>query len=67
MTLRQPAPPEARSRAAPGLSYFVVRVRRMPGAALGDVSGLVERLGTGEKRAFMSSAELNRIIEEWSV
>lgn len=67
MTLRQPAPLDALPASAPGLSYFVVRVRRLPGTALGDVSGVVERLGTGEKRPFVSSAELNRIIEEWSV
>jgi hypothetical protein len=64
MTIRQP---ESNEADAPGLGYFVVRVRRLPGTALGDVTGVVERLGTGEKRPFRSSAELSQIIEEWSI
>ena len=46
--------------------YFVVRVRRTPGAGIGEVTGFVERLGTGEKREFRSSAELAQVVEEWS-
>lgn len=67
MTIRQPATPPPSSARAPGIGYFVVRVRRMPGTALGDVTGIVERLGTGEKRPFLNSRELTSIIEEWSI
>lgn len=63
MTIRQP---ESNEADAPGLGYFVVRVRRLPGTPIGEVTGVVERLGTGEKRPFRSGAELSQIIEEWS-
>lgn len=49
-----------------GLGYFMVRVHRHPGAALGEVTGVVERLGTGEKRPFRSSEELARVVAEWA-
>ena len=49
-----------------GSGYFIVRVRRISGAALGDVSGVVERLGTGEKREFRSSSELAQVVAEWA-
>ncbi len=49
-----------------GLDYFIVRVRRISGAALGDVSGVIERLGTGEKREFRSSSELAQVVAEWA-
>ncbi len=55
-----PQPPDT----LPG--YFVVRARRLPGAALGEVSGVVERLGSGERREFRSSAELARVVAEWT-
>lgn len=67
MALRQPSPVDPPRSSPSGLGYFVVRVRRMPGTALGEVTGIVERLGTGEKRPFLNSMELTRIIEEWSV
>ena len=50
----------------PGLGYFVVRVRRLPGMPIGECTGLVERLGTGEKREFKSSEELAQVVAEWS-
>jgi hypothetical protein len=49
-----------------GLGYFVVRVRRLPGMAVGECSGLVERLATGEKREFRSKEELAQVVAEWS-
>jgi hypothetical protein len=51
---------------APGLGYFIVRVRRLPGTAIGEVTGVVERLGTGEKRPFRTSEELAQVVAEWS-
>ena len=49
-----------------GSGYFIVRVRRISGASAGEVSGVVERLGTGEKREFRSSAELAQVVTEWA-
>jgi hypothetical protein len=51
---------------SPGLGYFVVRVRRLPGMPAGECSGLVERLATGEKREFQSKDELAQVVAEWS-
>jgi hypothetical protein len=33
---------------------------------MGEVTGVVERLATGEKRLFQNSAELARVVAEWS-
>ena len=60
-------PPDVEPPAPPvGLGYFIVRVRRQPGTTLADVTGIVERLGSGEKRPFRTSAELAQLVEEWS-
>jgi len=43
--------------------YFMIRVRRPTlGAPQDTVSGMVERLGTGEKRSFESGEELLRLV-----
>lgn len=49
----------------PALGTFIVRVQRLPGTALGDCTGLIERLGSGEKRPFRNSDELARLVEDW--
>ncbi|MEP6573167.1 MAG: hypothetical protein ABJD11_10750 [Gemmatimonadota bacterium] len=66
--MKDPQPLDAPSRpGSPDLpGYFVVRVRRTSGTLAGEVSGVVERLGSGEKREFQSSQELARVVEEWS-
>jgi hypothetical protein len=66
MTTPQPPAPEPEARLTPGLGYFIVRVRRLPGTAIGEVTGVVERLGTGEKRPFRNSEELAQVVAEWS-
>jgi hypothetical protein len=50
---------------APGFDYFVVRVTRSvrPSAR---VSGLIERLGSGEKRWFYSGEQLTHLMALWS-
>ena len=48
------------------LGYFIVRVRRSGAHGPDEFEGLVERLSTGEKRAFRTSDELARVVEEWS-
>jgi hypothetical protein len=45
--------------------YFLVRVRRAV-ADGGDCTGIIERIGTGEKREFRDAVELARLVEEWS-
>ena len=42
--------------------YYMVRVARPAAGATPALSGLVERLGTGEKHAFADVAELVRLI-----
>jgi len=43
--------------------YFMIRVRRTaPEGVIGALSGVAERLGTGEKWSFDSSDELLRVI-----
>ena len=63
-----PQLPEPDPHAVPvaTLGYFVVRVRRASTAEAGQISGIVERIGSGEKRQFASSEELGRVVEEWS-
>ena len=48
------------------LSYFMLRIRRVATDPAADCAGVVERLGTGEKRTFKGSTELAQLIEEWS-
>jgi hypothetical protein len=65
MSSPQPPDPLHPAGSPLGSGYFIVRVRRISGAAFGDVSGVVERLGTGEKREFRSSSELAQVVAEW--
>jgi hypothetical protein len=47
-----------------GFSYFLIRVRRSePDAQDGGISGVVERLGTGEKWSFGSGEELIHLVD----
>jgi hypothetical protein len=43
--------------------YFMIRVLRISAErGAGTLSGVAERLGTGEKRSFASDSELLRIV-----
>ena len=44
--------------------YFMVRVRRSADEP-GVLAGQVERLGTGEKRAFLTGSQLIRLVAAW--
>lgn len=44
--------------------YFMVRVRRSADDP-GVLTGQVERLGTGEKRAFLTGSQLIRLVAAW--
>lgn len=49
----------------PGFEYFVVRLSRSSGEPA-RVSGLIERLGSGEKRCFNTGEHLLRLVTFWS-
>jgi hypothetical protein len=49
------------------VGYFMVRIRRLPTDPPGEVTGVVERLGSGEKRTFRTSSELARVVDDWSM
>jgi hypothetical protein len=44
--------------------YYMVRIRRFAGEP-GQLSGQVERLGTGEKCGFGSGQDLVRLVANW--
>lgn len=50
--------------------YYMIRVQTPANAAPTDdspeLSGVVERLGSGEKRDFSDAAELVRLVTAWS-
>lgn len=49
----------------PVFDYFMVRVTRT--ADEEPLAGLVERLGTGEKRSFSTGQQLLGLVAAWSV
>jgi hypothetical protein len=49
----------------PGFEYFVVRLSRSASEPA-MVWGLVERLGSGEKRGFSTGEHLLRLVTFWS-
>ena len=49
-----------------GFDYFVIRVSRSA-AHPERVAGLVERLGSGEKRVFETAEHLAALVSEWTV
>lgn len=50
--------------------YYMIRVQTPANTARSDgsleLSGVVERLGSGEKRDFSDAAELVRLVTAWS-
>ena len=50
--------------------YYMIRVQTpadaIPAVGSPDLSGVVERLGSGEKRDFVDAAELVRLVANWS-
>ncbi|HEV2146436.1 MAG TPA: hypothetical protein VGR37_03380 [Longimicrobiaceae bacterium] len=49
-------------------SYFMLRIRRTASERPGEppeLEGLVEHLGTGEKRPFLSGEELLLLVGNW--
>jgi len=59
-------PADAGEETGEHFTYFMIRIhRRRAGAAEGP-SGVIERLGSGRKRAFTGAAELLDLLAEWS-
>jgi hypothetical protein len=54
-------PPTDDSRAPERLEYFMLRVRRSADD-VEHISGLIERLGTGEKWSFETGQQLLRVV-----
>jgi len=50
-------------------AYFMIRVRRKAGkgAEGSPLTGVIERLGSGEKYAFENAKELVRLVNTWSL
>lgn len=48
-----------------GFSYFMVRIQRPGLARQAALSGVIERLGTGETRSFSSGAQLLELLGSW--
>ena len=46
--------------------YFMVRSQHRSGTPPRTLSGVIERLRTGEKKPFRSTRELLRLMEGWS-
>jgi hypothetical protein len=47
------------------VTYFMLRVRHPRDDLLGDVTGMVERLGAGGKRTFGSAQDLLSLVRRW--
>ena len=50
-------------------AYFMIRIRRKAGKGSdgNPISGVIERLGSGEKCAFDDATELVRLVNTWSL
>ena len=57
--------PDGRERAGERFEYFMVRVTRFEEHP-DRVSGLIERLGSGEKRSFDTGEHLAQLVGAWS-
>ena len=57
--------PDGRERAGERFEYFMVRVTRVEGDP-DRVSGMIERLGSGEKRSFDTGEHLAQLVGAWS-
>ena len=51
--------------AAAAVEYFMIRVHSDRSSEPPRISGVIERLGTGEKLSFASTGELIRLVGSW--
>jgi hypothetical protein len=51
---------------ATGFGYFVLKMRLPPHGETPMCAGVVERLGTAERRSFENADELIRLLSRWS-
>jgi len=66
MPIPQRGQPDPVAKAADRLDYFMVKIRRSASHPSGEFAGVVERLGSGEKREFKNCDELARVVDEWT-
>ncbi len=45
--------------------YFMIRLRLPVGATRDELDGVIERIGTGEKRRFRGREQLLRLVDRW--
>jgi len=57
--------PDGRERAGERFEYFMVRVTRFESDP-DRMSGMIERLGSGEKRSFDTGEHLVQLVGAWS-
>ena len=57
-------PAHAPALVAPSFAYFVIRLGRAPGEPE-RLFGVIERLGSGEKRHFDSGEQLMGLVQGW--
>lgn len=60
-----PDSPTARVERGNPFAHFMIRVTTGDDGNPADVSGMIERLGTGEKATFHDGAELLRLVAAW--
>jgi hypothetical protein len=58
-------PPTGRQPAPESFAYFMLRLRHTDGVEDEPLAGLIERLGTGEKRSFEDARELVALLGVW--
>jgi hypothetical protein len=57
-------PAQDRLTQMPSFSYFMLRLGHLPEEP-NRVFGVIERLGSGEKRPFDTGEQLMRLVREW--
>lgn len=61
----EPGPEAGGEPARRSVEHFMIRVLLPDDPEGREVSGLVERLGTGEKQPFATGADLLRLVAAW--
>ena len=49
-----------------GYGYFVLKLRLAPVGAPPGCAGMIERLGTADRRSFENAEELLRLLSAWA-
>jgi len=49
-----------------GYGYFVLKLRLVPAGDAPSCAGMIERLGTADRRSFENAEELLRLLSAWA-